>query len=559
MQGPNGTTTVTVPASIPAVGGITTWSRTFSLSLSSRPLVAYLHFEGIVHTAVVLLNGTQVGTLVALQDTRIDVSTVLNYNGSNQLTVLIDDRLTSTTVPGGPTDLFVPQFGALAYEFPIAWVWNPGIVRNVSLVTSDHAVITDAFAQTTFNTDLSTATVHIRVRPLGAPAQALVATAVIEDGGVNKGICLALADANNELSCSISISSPNLWSPSNPHLYDVLVTLYDDSGVVDGTYDRVGLRKFEIRGNLFYLNNQRVFLRGISRHDLYGSNDLVASDATIDSDLRAIKALDANFVRTIHYPPDARVAQKADEIGLLISEEIPAWAIFADPGVIQIAQGMVKSMIERDMNRASVIMWFTGSGRNLNSAAYYAATAATAKSVDPQRPVSFVFDDGAYQVSQIQANVDAMRAAGMSLYAQNAYWPAYIVDQLVPAMPTDLPVVFTEWTGGEGSDRGPVGEPGVKVFPDYYSADGYSSEILSAQKMFAKFNGLAPHVCTASVTAPCLSGIVYFTWQDVKWPAIFFFMSLHYLLLQNGLVYEDRTPKPWPQAIFYSLMHSLPH
>ncbi len=528
------------------------------LSLSGRPKVAYLHFEGIVNIATVRVNGVEVGKLVALTDSSLDVAAALNYNGANQLDVVIDDRLMLDTVPGGNTEIFIPQYGALAYALPIAWVWDPGIVRNVSLVISDHAVATDVFAQTTLNDGLSLANIKVRVRVAGDLAQNLSVAVSLTSSGVLMGTCTGAPAATNELSCNVSVSSPVLWSPETPNLYDLLVNLSDASGVADRVVDRIGLRKLEVRGNRIYLNNKAVFLRGISRHDLYGISELVADESIIDWDLRTLKSLDANFIRTIHYPPDARFAKRADEIGMLISEEIPAWAELASPAVAQIAQGMLQSMIERDMNRASVILWFTGSG-DMSGASYFPGAAAKAKSVDPERLVSFVFDDGAMQTDQIQQNANAMRAAGMNVYAQNGYWSASTVQTLMPAMPSDMPTLLTEWTGGEGSNRGPLGPPGVELFPSYISPDGNSTEERSAQLMEENFNGFSSYACSPTRGSPCLSGSVYYNWQDIEWPGIEFFYPKHIPIVRVGLVYEDRTWKAWPTAVFYKLMQQLPH
>ena len=549
---------VTVPTQIPRSGGITIWTRTFTLSMANRPKVAYLHFEGIVHTADVKLNGISVGKLVALTDSRLDVAAAVNYNGANQLELDIDDRLQETTVPGGPIDLFLNQYGSDAYTFPIAFIWDPGIVRNVSLVASNHAVITDVFVLTTFDDTLSWANVNVRLRVIGEAAQNLTSSVSLSIAGVLKGDCYGVPAAADELVCNIPVSSPVLWSPTNPNLYDLSVQLFDTAGVADIVVDRVGLRKLEVRGNRFYLNNNPVFLRGISRHDMYPGSELVANDSIIDYDLRTIKGFGVNFIRTIHYPPDARFAKRADEIGMLISEEIPAWATVSEPTVVQIAQGMVQSMIERDMNRASVILWLTGSGSNRNGAIYLAATAATAKGVDPLRPVSFVFDDAPSQVNQIIQNANAMRAAGMSIYAQNAYWPPWAMQAFIPMMPSDMPTLFTEWTGSEGSNKGPLGTPGVGVFPAFFSSDGNSSEELSAQRMVENFSGVLPYACSANQTSPCISGMVYFTWQDILWPSMWFWSPGHLPVLRTGLVYEDRTWKNWPIGIFLYLMELLP-
>jgi hypothetical protein len=556
----NGTiTTVNVPADIPLFGGVSIWSRTFTLSLPRAPLVAYLDFGGIVNTAVVKLNGIQLGSLVAFTHTQLDASRALNFSGANTLEVDIDDRIQPSTIPGGPTNLYVPAFGSIAYTFPIPWAPNSGILRDVSLIYSDHAVITNAFAAPNVSPKLAEAAVMVRVQVQGAPSSNVVGLVAIAWNGTAVGSCQTLIAPNGDLACLITVKSPQLWSPDQPNLYDLWVVLADGSGVADVLHDETGFRRFETRGNQLYLNNRLLFLRGITRHDIYAHGSFVADEPTILQDLQELKKMGANYIRCIHYPPDPRVARIADKVGIMLSEEIPAYADFTQDAVIRTAQTMVQAMIERDFNRPSVVFWITGNG-NYVYGPYLQQTAATAKAVDSTRPVSFVVDDPTADTAMaMQANLAIVGSSGMDLYLQNGYWWASVIAQMVPGMPVDKPVIITEWSGSEGSNRGPIGALGTTAFPYWtYPGTGVFPEEYQATTMLYLLDGWLPYVNCTSTQPSCVAGLTFFNFQDVDWPGLPYFSPGHLEMLRNGLFYEDRTPKLWPVSTFQFGMSLLP-
>jgi len=530
------------------------------LSLQQAPLVAYLDIGGIVNTATVKLNGQQIGALTAFTATRLDALAALNIAGENVLELDIDDRLFSTTVPGGPTELLLPVYGALAYTLPIAWAPNSGIVRDLSLVYSDHAVITDLFVDQSFNSDLSVANLQIRLRIAGESTAHLNGGMGISLSGVAEGECLAVPVTDDELACNITISPPALWSPATPTLYDVWGVLLDSSGSVDLATDSIGVRQIRTASNQILLNGKPIFLRGITRHDIYGAQGFVANESTIRQDLTEIQEMGVNFIRSIHYPPDPKFSRIADQMGMMISEEIPAWANYQEPMVVSIAQNMVTAMVNRDYNRASVIYWSLGNGNSLNPT-YLGTTADTAQFLDPSRPVGFSIDDpGSFVPAKITENRNILLAAGISLYLLNAYWSSYAINMALPAMPTDMPVVITEWAGSEGSDQGPIGLPGTSAFPAWtFSTTGIFPESAQAYTILSELQPWLPFVgCLTAGKSPCISGLAFFNWQDIDWPGMPYFDPLHYPVLHSGLVYEDRTPKQWPMTIFQYGMSLLP-
>jgi hypothetical protein len=173
--------------------------------------------------------------------------------------------------------------------------------------------------------------------------------------------------------------------------------------------------------------------------------------------------------------------------------------------------------------------------------------------------VSFVIDNASYLGPDIEADAQTLRDAGVDVYAKNGYWTAPIVDGIMPNMPSDMPLLVAEWSGSEGSDRGPIGEPGTKAFPDNtYPWGGVYTEAFQAFTMVPFLVGWYTYVGCSNPGTPCVSGLVYFTYQDVEWPGMPYFYPGHYSMLRSGLVYEDRTPKAWPLAIFSYLMQFLP-
>jgi hypothetical protein len=559
LQASGDTSTINVPASIPFFGGISNWSRTFTMNLPHPPLVAYLDFGGIANTATVKLNGVQVGSLVAFTRARIDVTQALNFSGLNTLELAIDDRLQPTTIPGGPTDYYEPVLGSIAYALPVAWSPDPGIVRDVSLIYSDHPVVTSTLAAQTVSSDLSEVSVKITVNEKGTATSNVLALVAIALNGAIVASCQTQVTPSGDLTCSISVKNPLLWSPSAPNLYDFWVVLADGGGVADVVHDQTGFRRFESRGNQLFLNNQPLFLRGITRHDIYANGSFAADEPTIRQDLQTLKNLGVNYVRSIHYPPDPKLALIADQIGIMLSEEIPAYAEFSNDSVLQTAQTMMQAMIERDFNRPSVIFWISGNG-NILYGPYLQQTGAAAKAADPTRPVSFVVDDpSATTPEAMQADLEIVSSSGMDLYLQNGYWWPWVVAEFVPNLPVDKPVIITEWAGSEGSNRGPIGAPGTAAFPGWtFDGTGAFPEELQATTILYMLEGWLPYVNCTAPQSPCVSGLTFFNYQDVSWPGLPFFSTGHYTMLRNGLFFEDRTPKPWPVAIFQYGMALLP-
>lgn len=132
--------------------------------------------------------------------------------------------------------------------------------------------------------------------------------------------------------------------------------------LTDQIRDRVGFREIRVEGMDILLNGQPVFLRGISCHEESVSNGKALTDEERIENIQLAKELGCNFMRVAHYPHNERMAQLADELGMLLWEEVPVyWIIdFASEDTYQDAENQLKELIHRDYNRASVIIWSVG-------------------------------------------------------------------------------------------------------------------------------------------------------------------------------------------------------
>lgn len=180
-----------------------------------------------------------------------------------------------------------------------------------------------------------------------------------------------------------------LWSPQHPTLHRLRITIAGGETVED----MIGLRTIEARNGDIFLNGERIVLRGISTHAVTTRH---AGRAVGEEDARQliseVKALGANFVRLAHYPHDEDVAREADRQGVLVWSELPVyWAVaFDNPQVLENVRRQARAIVERDRNRASIILWSIANETPNTPArlAFLREIASEVRSRDPSRLIT---------------------------------------------------------------------------------------------------------------------------------------------------------------------------
>ncbi|MFN0257751.1 glycoside hydrolase family 2 protein [Pedobacter ureilyticus] len=313
----------------------TIWLRQKFIANPATDKKYVLYFGAVNYEAHVYLNGKKLGVHKGgFTPFQFDVTGKLK-DGENFVVVKADNTRKQDEIPTVNTD----------------W-WNyGGITRDVLLAELPSDYILDYKVQLSRSNPKQ---IEGFVKLSNAAAGQTV-TVDIPEAGLKT---TAKTDASGIAKINIPVKKLNLWSPENPKLYQVSIT-----SATDKVDEKIGFRTIETRGQDILLNGKSIFLRGISMHD---ENPLIQGRLRGEGDMRMMlqwaKELNCNYVRLAHYTHNEQMNRLADEMGLLVWAEVPVyWTIsWENPNTYQNAEKQLSDMIERDKNRAAVIIWSIG-------------------------------------------------------------------------------------------------------------------------------------------------------------------------------------------------------
>lgn len=311
--------------------GSMVFTRKFTYAPNGADEDVYLKVGAANYLCRVFLNGEYVGMHRGGSTPAFWNITAL-LKASNRILLVVDSTRRPEQVPTENTDWF--NYG--------------GVYRDIELIRVPKVHIRNF--RIALKPDGTYRHIMARVQ-LSAP---LHETAVlsIPELGIRQEI--ALENGTGEV---VLDAVPELWSPEQPKLYDVSVTCGRDT-----VTDRVGFREIRVRDGEILLNGKPLFLRGISCHEESVTHGKALTEEERLENIRLAKELGCNFMRLAHYPHNEQTAKLADELGLLLWEEIPVyWAIrFEREKTYEDAENQLRELINRDWNRASVIIWSVG-------------------------------------------------------------------------------------------------------------------------------------------------------------------------------------------------------
>ncbi|MGC9397792.1 MAG: glycoside hydrolase family 2 TIM barrel-domain containing protein [Anaerolineae bacterium] len=345
----------------------------------------YLRFEGVDSAFHLWLNGEAVGYS---QDSRLpaefDVTPHL-YPGENVLAVR------------------VYRWSDGSYlEDQDFWRLS-GIYRDVTLWSVPRVHLWDYTVRTALDADYRDATLETRVTVRNTRKDAIsgftVEAALLDretDALVVRTEAAVDVEADGEATVTLSrpVADPAKWTAETPNLYTLRLILRDNAGhVLQTERTRVGFRTVEIKNGQFCVNGRPVTIRGVNRHEHDPDTGHTVTEASMLQDIRLMKRLNVNAVRTSHYPNQSRWLELCDEFGLYVWDEANVeshgiWDIPANaPEWRDAILTRVQAMVARDKNHPSVVVWSLGNesgyGPNLAEAADWIHTH------DPTRPVHY--------------------------------------------------------------------------------------------------------------------------------------------------------------------------
>ena len=186
---------------------------------------------------------------------------------------------------------------------------------------------------------------------------------------VDKGF-FGAQQQKNTIVLNAKIDAPKLWTAETPYLYTLLVTLKDQKGqTLEVVRQRVGFRHIEIKNAQLLVNGQPILIKGADRHELDPDGGYIVSMDRMIQDIRIMKQLNINAVRTCHYPDDPRWYDLCDEYGLYVTAEANLESHGMGYGDKTLAKNLEfeKMHLERNQgnvltlkNHPSIIVWSLG-------------------------------------------------------------------------------------------------------------------------------------------------------------------------------------------------------
>ena len=207
---------------------------------------------------------------------------------------------------------------------------------------------------------------------------------------------VATAQVNGSGTATMSVANPLKWSAEAPNLYTLVVNLEKNGKVIESLTQKVGFRKIELKGGQVLVNGQPVLFKGANRHEMDPDGGYVVSKERMLQDIKRMKELNINAVRTCHYPDDNLWYDLCDEYGLYVVAEANVESHGMGYGEETLAKNPLyaKAHLERNQrnvqrgyNHPSIIFWSLGNeaGFGPNFEACY----KWIKAEDQTRPVQY--------------------------------------------------------------------------------------------------------------------------------------------------------------------------
>lgn len=336
---------------LPFVG--TGWYRTeLDIPEPDANKRAFLLFDGAMSNARVYVNGKEVGYWpYGYNSFYFDITAALHSTGKNILAVRLENLPESSR-----------------------WYPGAGLYRNVHLIVTDRVhipvwgtyittpVVNRRFARVEIKTEL--------VRPADSEAsQFKLETELLDPNGTSiltLGTPLTNYD-HNLFSQKIIVPAPRLWSPETPELYTAVSRIYQKGVLKDEYTTRFGIRSVEvIPGEGFFLNGEKVQFKGVCNYHDLGPLGAAVNDAAIRRQVRILKEMGANAIRTSHNMPAPELVRACDEMGMMLMvESFDEWNIAKCKNGYNLyfdewAEKDLVNLIRNYCNNPSVVMWCIG-------------------------------------------------------------------------------------------------------------------------------------------------------------------------------------------------------
>ncbi len=295
-----------------------------------------------------------------------------------------------------------------------------GIQRDVFIWSAPKTQIRDYFFKADLDANYKNANVTIDLELTGlALSNGKITAQLLENGDPIAQKELSSLKIGKDNKITMVVSDPKKWTAETPDLYDLVLTLEDGANVIDVRGGKVGFRKISVASNgSLLINGKRVIFHGVNRHDHSELTGRTVSKEEMEMDIKTMKRLNINAVRTSHYPNNPYFYELCDQYGLYVLAEanVECHGNMGLSGVAAFRPAMVEraeNMVKRFKNHPSIFMWSFGNESGNGNNFQYVSEAV--KALDKTRLTHYEGNSQWCDVtSTMYANYDHIKGIGES-------------------------------------------------------------------------------------------------------------------------------------------------
>ena len=332
----------------PRVHGV--YKRSFTTPRTWQEKAIFVNFEGVMTDTRVTINGQPAGPMHqgGYYAFKYDITHLLKPAGQpNEIQVDVDDDSMNDSVNHAERRGDFWNYGG---------IFRPVYLEAVPKTFIDHLAV-NATASGSLDVD---ARASVLRTTMSTGTKASLQMQVLDLSGKPVGTPVTADDVvlGQTAHLSAKVADPRLWTAETPNLYQLEVRLRLNGAEVHTVHQRFGFRTVEVRpGEGIFVNGKRVFLKGFARHSFWPDSGRTLSEQISKDDIDLMKEMNANAVRSSHYPPDRHFLDACDELGLYVLDELTGWQAKYDT---DIGKKLVKEMVEHDVNHPSILFWDNG-------------------------------------------------------------------------------------------------------------------------------------------------------------------------------------------------------
>lgn len=332
--------------------GIGWYRKTLEIPADAKGNQFYLDFDGVMSRPKIYVNGELAGEWkYGYGSFRVDITPFLKFGGKNTIAVRVDNPPNSSRwYPGGGIHrhVWLTESNPVHIEHWGVFVKTPEITKSAARVEVDTTV-----KNTTKQPITPTVTEEI------LDGDKVVATTTTKGEAIPAG-------EKSKVTSTLTLKNPTLWTLKAPHLYKMKTIVKVGDKVIDQKLTNFGVRTIEWKPTGFYLNGERVQLKGVCQHHDLGPLGGAAHTRGYERQIEILKEMGVNSIRTSHNPPAPEVLDLCDKMGILVIDELFDMWHSAKKGqdyhnyFDEWHERDLVNFCHRDRNHPSVIAWSTG-------------------------------------------------------------------------------------------------------------------------------------------------------------------------------------------------------